>query len=72
MAANEPERQPLFLSEKDHDEEEDRLSGVEGDMMTFSQRLHAMVDYTTGVVVDDDEDTEGDVFLGDADDAREF
>jgi hypothetical protein len=71
VAANEPERQPLFLSEEDHDEEEDQPSGVEGDMMTFSQRLHAMVDYTTGVV-DDGEDTEGDVFLGDADDAREF
>jgi len=71
MVANEPERQPLFLSEEDYNEEEDQPSGVEGDMMTFSQRLHAMVDYTTGVV-DDGEDTEEDVFLGDADDAREF
>jgi len=66
VAANELERQPLFLSE-DYNEEEE----VEGDMMTFSQRLHAIVDYTTGVV-DDGEDTAGDVFLGDADDAREF
>lgn len=70
VAANEPERQPLFLSE-DYSEEEDQPSGVAGDMITFSQRLHAMVDYTTGVV-DDGEDTEGDVFLGDADDAKEF
>ena len=69
-AGIEPERQPLFLPEQDHNEAEDQPLAVQGDMMTFSQQLHAMGDYTMGV--DDGEDAEGDVFLGDADDAREF
>ena len=69
-AGSEQERQPLFLPEQDHNDAEDQPSAAQGDMMTFSQQLHAMGDYTIGV--DDTEDAEGDVFLGDADDAREF
>ena len=70
-AGSELERQPLFLPEQDQDEAEDQPSAGQGDMMTFSQQLHAMGDYAMGVV-DDGEYAEADVFLGDADDAREF
>ncbi|KAF8621570.1 hypothetical protein AX15_007597 [Amanita polypyramis BW_CC] len=65
------DRQPLFLPEQELDsEDESETVGDEG-MMSFSQRLHAMGDYTTNLA-DDGEDVDGDVFLGDADDAREF
>lgn len=70
-AGTELEQQPLFLPEQDYNEVEDQPSAVQGDMMTFSQQLHAMGDYTMGVV-DEGEGAEGDAFLGDADDAREF
>ncbi|KAK2466296.1 hypothetical protein APHAL10511_001938 [Amanita phalloides] len=65
------ERQPLFLLEHDNDQVSNPSSTATTGLMTFSQQLHAMQSYTMGSV-DDSEDTDGDVFLADADDAKEL
>ncbi|KIL68077.1 hypothetical protein M378DRAFT_158590 [Amanita muscaria Koide BX008] len=69
---HEPNQQPLFLPEQEIDLTDDLSPDAGGGMMTLSQRLHSIsADYTTGFV-DDGEDSEGEIFLGDADDARGY
>lgn len=64
--------EPLFLPERENDAGHDHSSDAgDGDVMAFSQRLYGTGDYTTGLP-DDGEDSDGEVFFGDADDAREY
>jgi len=61
---------PLFLP----DDSEDSLLAFghdDGGMMVFSQVLHNVGESRAGAVIDDEE-TEGNMFYGDADERREF
>ncbi|KIP01245.1 hypothetical protein PHLGIDRAFT_38356 [Phlebiopsis gigantea 11061_1 CR5-6] len=55
---------PLFDEPEGGDDDD-----ADGGMLAFSQILHSVGEYATGAAADDDE-TEGAVFLGDADEAR--
>jgi hypothetical protein len=69
---SERNRESLFLPEQADDIGDEHPSDVRGGgMMTFSQRLYATGDYMTGLL-DDGEDSDGEVFFGDADDARYY
>ncbi|TRM67697.1 hypothetical protein BD626DRAFT_479557 [Schizophyllum amplum] len=66
---DDPPREPLFLGGEEDDEDDDMDDG--GGMMALSQALHAAGDLP-GTAAEDDEDMDGSIFFGDADEVREL
>jgi hypothetical protein len=64
-------RPPVPLWGEDVEADADEVEEVDGGMLAFSQILKSVGDYATGAAEDDDE-IEGAVFLGDADEARDM